>query len=1194
MKKYWIIAYLLLIETTILGAQSGFWSQRPAPPGGDVSIIPTATGSLYGLNALGALGAELYRSSDAGLHWTRIYPRFNNTFIEHLVDIGSDGTFYYTKTQSNSDYHRLYSSADEGVTWQLVNDSVQHIRLASASTGTLIGWGDVDTANAIVVRRSTDGGHSWTWALTLPQWVGEALTFREMPNGSLVLAKPNHFLVYHSEDDGQSWTEAPMPTPQGAEPLYIAHSGTWFALQWNTLLRSANQGQNWTALQGVAPFDNLNSFTSLPNGRLLAAGSNNDHLYYSDDDGIHWQLAPAGYAIRSLKLPAPLPDGTIFATSKESLFRSGNGGNSWTFSAYGMPRSLLYDVAAVNQDTVFAVTEDGICRTLDRGQNWEFLAAFKRKLPDYEHYTYLHHIDVGHTRLLVGIDSSVLLSTDRGASFTDITPPGGLADFKVRIGPGDSVLFANGASGLCRSTDAGAHWQTVAGNRFFAQMAFHPSGRCFALMQSIPGYNYGALWFSNDLGATWQPTNIGGSALCINPNGVIFVAESNEIQVSENGGNSWATRLIPENLGNCSGLLANAAGHLFAYNGDIIFSSLDNGITWQLYPSPADEFSIDSNLDALALGGDQYLFVASATDGIFQSRIPTTQGAYLTGRIYRDGDGDCATPDPQLATFQWAVKAQGASTYTTFTDSDGIYRYFIDTGAYSLSIRSPQDLWWEVCDNVQNIQLDELMGADTVNFTAGAAADCPLMAVDLTVPLLRRCFDNPVYVQYCNQGTLTADSAYVDVLLDAYLTMAGSILPYSPLGNNAFRFALGPVVSGYCGQFSFTVNVDCDSTALGQTHCIIAHGIPDTLCTPVPAWSGAEIRASVSCQDTTLQFQLQNAGAAPSQALDCIIIEDDVVLMQGDKSYQPGEGLTLDVPANGHTWRIESEQEPGHPFSKIALAFAEGCGGFQSLGYINQFNVDAFSPSWDQDCVENTGSYDPNDKQGFPQGTREDHFIRPGQELEYLVRFQNTGTDTAFTVVVRDTLSPWLDPATLRPGAASHPYTWALSGQGALSFTFNNIHLPDSNANEAASHGFVSFRIAQQPDAPLGAVIYNEADIYFDFNEPVRTNQTWHTVGVPVTVGLQQPAAPKYAPSEILVSPQPAETYTVLQRADGRPFNNSRFYLLDALGHSVLEAHLEGLYYRFERNELPAGLYFYRIETAAGQPAGSGRLVLQR
>lgn len=131
-----------------------------------------------------------------------------------------------------------------------------------------------------------------------------------------------------------------------------------------------------------------------------------------------------------------------------------------------------------------------------------------------------------------------------------------------------------------------------------------------------------------------------------------------------------------------------------------------------------------------------------------------------------------------------------------------------------------------------------------------------------------------------------------------------------------------------------------------------------------------------------------------------------------------------------------------------------------------------------------TGSYDPNDKLVFP---KDFYHITNDSILDYTIRFQNTGTDTAFNIVVIDTLPPDVDVLTFEAGAASHPYTYTLTGEGLLKFTFNNILLPDSNTNEPLSHGLVNFRIKPIQPIYLGQTISNEADIYFDFNPPVRT-----------------------------------------------------------------------------------------------------------
>jgi hypothetical protein len=143
-----------------------------------------------------------------------------------------------------------------------------------------------------------------------------------------------------------------------------------------------------------------------------------------------------------------------------------------------------------------------------------------------------------------------------------------------------------------------------------------------------------------------------------------------------------------------------------------------------------------------------------------------------------------------------------------------------------------------------------------------------------------------------------------------------------------------------------------------------------------------------------------------------------------------------------------------------------------------------------------TGAYDPNDKQVSPEGD----ILLSDNELKYTIRFQNTGTDTAFTVVVVDTLSSKLDVTSIKKVMASHPFEYNISGQGVLTFTFDNILLPDSNVNEAASHGLIEFTINQHPSNSVGTIIENTAEIYFDFNPAIVTNTTTNTIVLPTTI----------------------------------------------------------------------------------------------
>ncbi|HNQ68958.1 MAG TPA: T9SS type A sorting domain-containing protein [Bacteroidales bacterium] len=136
-----------------------------------------------------------------------------------------------------------------------------------------------------------------------------------------------------------------------------------------------------------------------------------------------------------------------------------------------------------------------------------------------------------------------------------------------------------------------------------------------------------------------------------------------------------------------------------------------------------------------------------------------------------------------------------------------------------------------------------------------------------------------------------------------------------------------------------------------------------------------------------------------------------------------------------------------------------------------------------------TGSWDPNSKEVYPRGNIFPDFITNSEHLEYVINFQNTGTDTAFTVILIDTLSANLDISSFRLISASHDVVVNLY-DNVLWFRFNHINLVDSVMNEEMSHGFVKFKIKPLPTLLIGDIIENNAAIYFDYNIPVITNTT--------------------------------------------------------------------------------------------------------
>lgn len=140
-------------------------------------------------------------------------------------------------------------------------------------------------------------------------------------------------------------------------------------------------------------------------------------------------------------------------------------------------------------------------------------------------------------------------------------------------------------------------------------------------------------------------------------------------------------------------------------------------------------------------------------------------------------------------------------------------------------------------------------------------------------------------------------------------------------------------------------------------------------------------------------------------------------------------------------------------------------------------------------------SYDPNEKTVYPIG---DLLYPYTDYLSYTIHFQNTGNAPAFNILIADTLEENLDTSTFLLVANSHPVSISQNGN-ILHFEFNNILLPDSASNEPNSHGFVQFKIKPISNLITNTNIHNRAAIYFDFNDPIITNQTSTYIYTPNT-----------------------------------------------------------------------------------------------
>ncbi len=507
-------------------------------------------------------------------------------------------------------------------------------------------------------------------------------------------------------------------------------------------------------------------------------------------------------------------------------------------------------------------------------------------------------------------------------------------------------------------------------------------------------------------------------------------------------------------------------------------------------------------------------------------------------------------------------------------------------------------LWENISTTCPNSTLHEDIATGSINtnlekdFGIIADSPCPELYLDVSTPFLRRCFETIYWVNYCNYGGVSAKDAEIQIVFDDYLEVLESGYPWSSVDGQTYTFDVGDIPPGDCGRFYIKIQISCDSE-LGQTHCTEAKITDSSDCNGDSLFEGPELELKAKCEEDEVKFEIRNIGQDMTESHHYIVIEDILMLQDGQTDILlNGEQQEFTLPANGSTFRLEVDQVDGYPWTKISGISLEGCGenesGDFSRGFVTQFAESDWRPDISIDCQENIGAFDPNDKQAFPKGVGVDKITKANTEIEYMIRFQNTGTDTAFTVRIEDQLSELLDISTVKPGASSHPYSFAIKEDRMMEFRFDNILLPDSTTNLEGSNGFVKFSVQQVADNPIGSLIENTAGIYFDFNEPVITNTVQHLIGEPLVSSAQAPA-PKLVTANLI--PNPFTESTVIQ-LENREEQALQLALFDYLGRKVRTESWQSDQHVLHRKDLAPGIYFFTVRGRSGL-LSEGRLIIQ-
>lgn len=210
-------------------------------------------------------------------------------------------------------------------------------------------------------------------------------------------------------------------------------------------------------------------------------------------------------------------------------------------------------------------------------------------------------------------------------------------------------------------------------------------------------------------------------------------------------------------------------------------------------------------------------------------------------------------------------------------------------------------------------------------------------------------------------------------------------------------------------------------------------------------------------------------------------------------------------------------------------------------------------------------SYDPNDKLVSPVGIGDENYYLKDQAVNYTIRFQNTGNDYAKNVRILDTLDVGLDIETFRFLGASHECYVSINGR-EVAFDLPEIYLPDSTANESASHGYIQFSIQFEEDLDDFTSVDNDASIYFDFNPPILTNTVSSNVveEIPTTTH-------NLMYDKISISPNPTRGSITISNYTSNQVENVSIYNMNG----TLISHQKDL--TIDMKSYPNGVYLIQL-----------------
>lgn len=1002
--------------------------------------------------------------------------------------------------------------------------------------------------------RSDDNGMNWEPIYGLPD---NRLIGVVAKGGRLFICSFN-LGIYVTIDQCLSWEKAaaeiPVTVGTGQYQKFFATDNYIYCStiggQNVDVYRSSDNGITWPTFYAGT----VTNLVQYGDTIMLHGGSTGNQNLRSVDNGLTWSnlsLTGGEYIFgRFNNMWIALKH-----NNTPNYYYSTDGGN--TFTAGTGPQPSIYDpVGMFNVGNKLYAIGTALYET-SNGINWSMVNW--SLLPPGSGDLYFGYVN--GTDFWVGNSYNLTYSGDGGISYEERCKGIAIGDASVDIlyNPGDSLVYLtrNKYEGvLTRTADHGNNW-----NEFASGLGAGGNNSKFIM-------NIGATYFastdsgfykSDNYGANWyEITNTNGL-----PNdGMLYMTKGNTelyagffssgVYKSQDGGNTW----LPANNGiNTSKVvkLVWNQNKLFAgiYGAMGLCVSADSGATWT-------SLTGNSNIKNFNVIEDSIItYIPSGSQVIQSTDYGNTWDTLNVG-------GVCSSGKVEMLDTVFYVACNFGGVWTTNTSIN--YWYPINNGL-PMYIPYPQP-------NCADLAIDS-----TYLYVIASGYGCwrlPLDSIILSGRLSGNIYwdKNSDGIKQANETFLNDEAVSVDPFGIAADTDTSGYYQYFYTGNNP------SYILNFRPKQYWTV------TSSPQIHQVTPQGNNaddlDFGINMIPGITDVKVDMGSNIHrpgfQTGYSVQVKNIGTDTISDVVTVTLDNQLTYISG----------TTPQNINGNTLTYAyTDLEPGE--SQNFFLFAE-LSSSTPIGTILNNSASVFPIAGDSVPINNiaynfpivTGSFDPNNKIVEPTGD-----IAHQDLLTYQINFQNTGTDTAFTVIVRDTISPLLDLNTFSLLAHSHPVTVTIRNGNLVDFRFDNIQLPDSNSNEPASHGLIRFSIRPVQGLSLNTTIFNSASIYFDFNAPVITNTISNTITGFTSVN--DPANSSLL--RVSINPNPFSSMTSIEISSDEP-GPFQLSIFNSLGKLEEIKTIQAKVHSLDRIGLSGGVYFYEVKSKLGNRA-IGKILVQ-